>query len=528
MLRDLVLSLAFAGTLAAPGVVGAVRGFEWDSVYENRSETPLPKASETPFRDFPQAFEKWFSDHVAFRRQLIQLSSHLRYGIAVSSSPMVAVGKEDWLLFRGDLTIQGFRRTLTFDEPTLEAWRAALVRRRDWFAARGIRYLVVFHPNKESIYPEVVPAALNRLRRASAKEMLLASLEDSGVDVLDTTPAVIDLKSAGMPVFLRTDTHWNGLGIYAGYRAIAEHLERWFPSVRPMTIESFHVGHSHAFGGDLSRLLALPEVIVEADRIDVDLKAPRAKKVAPSMAAPPNTPPHSVPFAMETPDGSSPRAVVLGDSFMLGIAPLLAEHFSHMLYYGKHEMDPEVIERERPDVVVEAWVERFLLMGLPAYSPAFNVMTPRERPPYEPPGMDAQHEPGLPFLAVTSWMSSDVRLEKDGTVVSTGKSPSFQGHFSPFQTSPTQTIWVEITAYPLQPGDVRRRAGNLYWCEEGRHFEQDRSAMFPILTDGLPHRYRIRPSVSPRWVGEIANLRLDLPSKLAGAVYRIGSAELVP
>jgi hypothetical protein len=402
-----------------------------------------------------------------------------------------------------------------------------VVKRRNWLAARGIAYLVVVHPNKETIYPERVPRALNRLRRASAKEQLLEVLEDARIPVLDTTQAVLRSKTTGKDVFLHTDTHWNGLGCFAAYRAVAERLEEWFPSIRPMELDAFRVSHGEVPGGDLSGMLAIPDIVREPDRIDVQLAQPRTRRSAFDMALPPDLYPHEVPFVLEQPDASLPRAVVLGDSFMWGAAPFLGEHFSRMVYYGRHEMAPEILERERPDVVIDAWLERLLFRGPPSNS-NFGDGNPPENVVIAPPGMDAAHEPGLPFSNPTSWVFHDISAGAEGTVVATGRGPWAQTSFTPFASTPAQTIWVELTAFPVEAGSVRRRQGRLFWSADGQSFDEDHVVSFPILADGMTHRYRIRPAVSPGWTGEVANLRLDLAADLGGATYRLGSVELVP
>ena len=363
--RDLVLSLGFVVVIAIPGAVAAVRGFPWEPLRENRSPAPYPEPRNTPLAAFPTAFERWFADHFAFRGHLVRLSSRLRYAIGVSSAPLTIIGENGWFFFSGDSSIDGFRRTRTLDEAELSAWRSTLVARRDWLAARGSRYLVVVHPNKESVYSEFVPRALNRLPRASATEQLTDTLRSASVEVVDSLEAVLRVKASGREVFARTDTHWNGLGSFAGYRAVAERLEQWFPAIRPMGLDAFHVYHGEGGGGDLSGMLALADVIVEPDRCDVEVANPRARRMPFEMPLPPDLRPHEVPFVMEQLDSPLPRAVVMGDSFMLGVAPFLGEHFSHMLYYGRHDLPAELLERERPDIVIDAWVERFLFRGPP-------------------------------------------------------------------------------------------------------------------------------------------------------------------
>ena len=42
------------------------------------------------------------------------------------------------------------------------------------------------------------------------------------------------------------------------------------------------------------------------------------------------------------------------------LVPLLAENFSRVVFVSSRRLDPALIERERPDIVIEEFVERSL------------------------------------------------------------------------------------------------------------------------------------------------------------------------
>jgi hypothetical protein len=67
----------------------------------------------------------------------------------------------------------------------------------------------------------------------------------------------------------------------------------------------------------------------------------------------------------EQPDQRLPRAVMFRDSFAIWLVPLLSENFSHILYSWQYTFDREIVERERPDVVIQEMVERVLMEGSP-------------------------------------------------------------------------------------------------------------------------------------------------------------------
>jgi len=63
-------------------------------------------------------------------------------------------------------------------------------------------------------------------------------------------------------------------------------------------------------------------------------------------------------FVCDRPD--LPRAVILRDSMAIPLIPLLSENFSRVVYVSSRQLDRALIEREKPDIVIEELVERSL------------------------------------------------------------------------------------------------------------------------------------------------------------------------
>jgi alginate O-acetyltransferase complex protein AlgJ len=68
----------------------------------------------------------------------------------------------------------------------------------------------------------------------------------------------------------------------------------------------------------------------------------------------------------EHPDKRLPRAVVFRDSFASALIPFLSEHFSRAVYLWQNDFDPDVIEQEHPDVVIQEIVSRHLYVFTPS------------------------------------------------------------------------------------------------------------------------------------------------------------------
>ena len=58
---------------------------------------------------------------------------------------------------------------------------------------------------------------------------------------------------------------------------------------------------------------------------------------------------------------SLPHVVMYRDSMAIPLIPLLSENFSRIVYVSAPPLDPALVLREKPDVVIEQRVERSLL-----------------------------------------------------------------------------------------------------------------------------------------------------------------------
>jgi hypothetical protein len=52
--------------------------------------------------------------------------------------------------------------------------------------------------------------------------------------------------------------------------------------------------------------------------------------------------------------------MLIGDSFSFGLAPFVSQHFRHFVFTPAHSLDPELIDREKPEIVIQELVERKL------------------------------------------------------------------------------------------------------------------------------------------------------------------------
>ena len=364
--RDAVLILCFSLAICMP-LAGLV--LRLDTAFlleENRELASRPEftLNRRKLTNYSAKFEAYFNDNFGFRKRLIASLSFIKVAaLGVSPSPKVVLGQSGWL-FYGDVDTPYYRAVTPLTEKQLEEWRKRLEERQNWLAARGIPFLIVFAPLKSTIYPEFMPSAYNRVRADSRLDQLMAHLEaHSNLRPLDLRAQLLDEKVRHQ-VYYRTDTHWNNRGAYVAYQKITTALSRRFPQVETIPLTAFEESEYSEPGRDLPLILGMRPYFWDR-YADLTMTRPRlAHQVQPG---PPSSKlwTRGPDMLFEHPDQRLPRAVMFRDSFATWLIPLLSENFSHILYSWQYTFDRDLVERERPDVVIQEMVERALMEGSP-------------------------------------------------------------------------------------------------------------------------------------------------------------------
>ena len=276
-----------------------------------------------------------------------------------SPVPGVVVGRDGWLFYSLEAALDDFLNAIPLTESEIAAMVRIQVERRDWLARRGAAYLVVFAPNKASIYPEHMPAGLRPLSPVSRLDQLVPRLRQAGIAVVDLRGTLTAAKAARR-AFLKTDTHWNGWGALNGAAAIVTAVRKDRPQVPELSAGEYSVTERDQPGGDLAEMLLLPDIWRERDMV-AEKRGALLAHVAPDGAYPdPADHPERIRTARETAHNDWPRAVFFHDSFAKAMIPFLAERFSRSVFLWSHAFAPAIIEAEKPDVVVLETVERYV------------------------------------------------------------------------------------------------------------------------------------------------------------------------
>ncbi len=216
-------SAVFVGVCLVPSALMPV--LKNDSTKEKRKLAEFPKFREDGKLNFDyfSQFESWFSDHMALRQELVTADGRLRSAVfGTSANPDVIVGRDGWLYY-GD-TADDFLRINTLSSRGIENIRHNLELVDNWCSQNNAQFIFTCAPNKNTVYPEHMPFNYKSSGSASNYEMLTEAL--SGDEFFCDMKKTILETDSSIPLYHKTDTHWNNLGAYAGHVKLMEMLGR--------------------------------------------------------------------------------------------------------------------------------------------------------------------------------------------------------------------------------------------------------------------------------------------------------------
>lgn len=330
----------------------------------------------------------WWSRANLYRLDfLMPWLGRLAYPLGISISPdQVIIGRDDWL-YLGDKYARGIsaKRHPTMDEDRVVIDR--IVRGsaawQHWLEARGVRcYRIQVVPNKSSVYTEYLP----RWAQSAPDNPIDSMLEQVSPTIyVNTLSSLHEAKTHfSAPLYYRTDSHWNALGAWIGYRELARSMDSCGSEpIQWLTPDQIRLSMLKDQGGrDLASFLWLgdvledTEVVVDVDigriiptvHMDFESGERTSQSDNPRIGAPQR------PLLVHSPNAlNQARVLWLRDSFGTAMAPFIAATFSEtlQLHYGLAPPDvfAGLVDEFDPDYVIVTGVERAALLDWFQLSP---------------------------------------------------------------------------------------------------------------------------------------------------------------
>jgi alginate O-acetyltransferase complex protein AlgJ len=257
-------------------------------------------------------------------------------------------GKDGFLFHRDHDALEQLQGRVVFRGRQIGAWNEALKRRNDWCLAHSCKMRLLIIPEKHVVYEQFLPRSIRISVRRPSMQIL------SGIYVELKDKVIYPLKelceaSNRRKAFLKTDTHWSSFGAFTAYQALIRSLQS---EVRLDLLDEGDISwHESAFVGDLGVRLE-PEV---GERIANGIPPTRFATTYENRMFD-----RGAVHVFVGESAGSPRCVIFRDSFSNALIPFLMQTFSRVVAVSSLSCFYDLLEHEKPDVVIFAVIERFL------------------------------------------------------------------------------------------------------------------------------------------------------------------------
>ena len=257
-------------------------------------------------------------------------------------------GRDGFLFHRDHDALDQLTANLVLRRRQIDVWIAALKGRLAWCADNNsvMRFLII--PEKHVVYDGKLPRFI-RVSPQRAAMQLLAAVEGDLSERTFYPVEALRAASRVKPTFFRTDTHWNGYGAFVAYQALMDSLR---PEIALETVgEGELVWKERPYVGDLG-------VRFTRERGETMITAEPTANY--KLAFQNHNFARGAVHVYENERRDLPTCVLFRDSFANFLIPYLMRGFSRLVAVSSLSCHYDLLEQEKPDVVLFVVIERFI------------------------------------------------------------------------------------------------------------------------------------------------------------------------
>jgi alginate O-acetyltransferase complex protein AlgJ len=199
---------------------------------------------------------KLFEENFYQKKSLIALFNTLKYSLGDHVFPQVLVGQDGFLHFTSDENLDDFQNA-DLNKKAIKNVYNQINTLNEILKAQGITLVVVVAPNKETIYSDKLPLAIQKLKPQSRLDEFIQMFQGTDTPlVTDLRPALLLAKQTHL-IYSKTDTHWNFYGAYFAYREIMNRIAQVDPEVHPYEFNDFTFTEGAPRQMDLAKLMGV-------------------------------------------------------------------------------------------------------------------------------------------------------------------------------------------------------------------------------------------------------------------------------
>ena len=224
-----------------------------DKEFEDREVRPRNRFggynTKQTFYQYLQNQEKALVDNIAFKTFSNYLTFSLSHKLLVSPSPnSIELGADSWY-FLGNNFVNVFQAHTSlrphYDPKALQQLYSLQLQTQQALQEKDILYFLFINPDKHTVYGEYLPF----FNQVANRHLFSRDLANFSSSATNNSPVIFPeqdfLKAKAeysLPLYYKTDSHWNNLGAYVGYRKLMQELnQRSSKYFTPIELLSYQV-----------------------------------------------------------------------------------------------------------------------------------------------------------------------------------------------------------------------------------------------------------------------------------------------
>lgn len=300
-----------------------------------------------------------FSRNFPLKNDYFKIYSFLKEDIFNSlATPDKVIKWKNWY-FLGDNysnNLSESKGKLLFTKEELNKIAKNLIYKNNWATRNNIRYYMAMAPNKESIYGNLLPyKEFSSNRKLKQIDSICKQNNIRFINLGNQFP-----KNDNKPLYHRTDTHWNDYGAFFGYNEIIKELNKDNFKIEPNQINDYAIEEKYLKDiGDLKNMIG--ETKGEENAIVLKLKKKSlAKSLEPlnPILENINVSPKEYEIRFESEVDNKYKILFFRDSFSAALLNFIKESFSESIFIFDRRFNETLINKERPDIIIDEVVER--------------------------------------------------------------------------------------------------------------------------------------------------------------------------
>jgi alginate O-acetyltransferase complex protein AlgJ len=309
--------------------------------------------------DFVIVFDAYYKDNFGLRLKYFDLFQFIKADLLkVNPIPQkVVIGTEGWYFLGNSHSdaVAESKGIINFSAQELEALHSKVKAEQAWLEARGIKYYLTVAPNKLTIYGDKLPIV--KSSKPTKLEQVRGVLSKD-CNFIDLAGSLATHRNEKLSLYYKTDSHWNDYGSFLGYQSIMERIKQDFPEVELPKLEDFDTTTIGSYD-DLVKMFGkkAPETSFAFKQKRPEQGLEQARQL-----------PLPSDFVMASDwyekryksNVNKLKIIVFRDSFSHALVKYIKEHFGETVFIWSYSLDKELVEREKPDIVLYEIVERHI------------------------------------------------------------------------------------------------------------------------------------------------------------------------